>query len=117
MPNASASSAPAAATFMQVPITGVAVTCSSARACFSTACWPIFACRRRGRGWGEHVMSAESKKIFHYTDQAGLEGILKNQCLHATHFGYLNDESESKIFPMALKRSFEPFVRKWLEET
>jgi hypothetical protein len=38
--------------------------------------------------WDEH------KYLFHYTTQAGLEGILNSQCLHATHYAHLNDEAE-----------------------
>ncbi|MDO9381327.1 MAG: DUF2971 domain-containing protein [Hyphomicrobiaceae bacterium] len=32
--------------------------------------------------------------VAHYTSQAGLEGILQTQSLHATHYRYLNDSSE-----------------------
>jgi Protein of unknown function (DUF2971) len=33
-------------------------------------------------------------ELFHYTNVDGLEGILTNQTLHATHFRFLNDKSE-----------------------
>lgn len=36
----------------------------------------------------------EYKYLFHYTTQSGLEGILNSQCLHATHYAYLNDLAE-----------------------
>jgi hypothetical protein len=35
--------------------------------------------------------------LYHYTDQAGLEGILENNCIWATHSAFLNDASERKI--------------------
>ena len=38
--------------------------------------------------WEEHEF------LFHYTTQAGLEGILNSQALHATHYSRLNDEAE-----------------------
>lgn len=38
--------------------------------------------------WDQH------RFLFHYTTQAGVEGILNTQCLHATHYAHLNDEAE-----------------------
>jgi len=50
----------------------------------------------------------ESKLLYHYTDQAGLDGILSSGCMWATHFKFLNDLSEREhgfdIFIEALPR-------------
>src|SRR5262245_9112505 len=35
--------------------------------------------------------------MFHYTDSAGLLGILNSRCLFATDFRYLNDTSEGSM--------------------
>jgi hypothetical protein len=32
--------------------------------------------------------------LYHYTDQAGLDGILSSGCMWATHYEFLNDLSE-----------------------
>lgn len=39
----------------------------------------------------------EPELLYHYTDQMGLLGILKDKCIWATHSHYLNDYSEYKI--------------------
>lgn len=36
----------------------------------------------------------ECPEVFHYTNIFGLKGILETQCLHATHYEYLNDSKE-----------------------
>ncbi|MBI1302127.1 MAG: DUF2971 domain-containing protein [Alphaproteobacteria bacterium] len=36
--------------------------------------------------------------LYHYTDLKGLIGILKDQCLWATQYKYLNDQSEIELF-------------------
>ena len=38
--------------------------------------------------WEEH------DTLYHYTTQAGLQGILESQTIHATHYKYLNDTTE-----------------------
>jgi hypothetical protein len=39
-------------------------------------------------------------RVYHYTTQAGLKGILQSQTLHATHYKYLNDFTEmQQILP------------------
>lgn len=38
------------------------------------------------------------EKLYHYTNWQGLCGILDSQCLWATHFKFLNDSSELKLF-------------------
>ena len=35
--------------------------------------------------------------LYHYTDQKGLLGILKDKCIWSTHFKYLNDKREGAI--------------------
>ena len=41
--------------------------------------------------------------LYHYTDQKGLLGIIRDKCIWATHLRYLNDTSEGKIvFPVVL---------------
>jgi hypothetical protein len=42
------------------------------------------------------------KLLYHYTDQKGLLGILKDKCIWATHAQYLNDTSEGKIVSQAI---------------
>jgi hypothetical protein len=34
--------------------------------------------------------------VYHYTDAAGFEGIVRNQCLGATDYRFLNDRTEIK---------------------
>lgn len=36
----------------------------------------------------------EEELLYHYTDQAGLDGILASDCMRATHYKFLNDFSE-----------------------
>ena len=45
--------------------------------------------------------------IFHYTDSAGLLGILQSQCLFATDYRYLNDLSEGTMARDLLVSVFE----------
>ena len=40
----------------------------------------------------------ERSELFHYTDAAGLAGIIQSQTLWATHYAYLNDSEEIKYF-------------------
>jgi len=43
--------------------------------------------------------------LYHYTNQKGLLGILKEKCIWATHLRYLNDMSEGEIV------SREPLIK------
>jgi hypothetical protein len=45
--------------------------------------------------------------VFHYTDSAGLLGILQSQCLFATDYRYLNDLSEGTMVRDLLVSVFE----------
>lgn len=45
--------------------------------------------------------------IFHYTDAAGLIGILQNETLYATDYRYLNDSSEGQVIKELLLPIFE----------
>jgi len=53
-------------------------------------------------------------ELFHYTGIGGLEGIIKNQTLRATHAAFLNDAMEIRAFearlPEILRAPFEKFV-------
>ncbi len=57
-------------------------------------------------------------ELFHYTNQAGLEGILGSQTLWATNFRHLNDKSEFQLMRGVLEDQVnvilkEPFVEKY----
>ncbi|MDO9215133.1 MAG: DUF2971 domain-containing protein [Methylococcales bacterium] len=43
--------------------------------------------------------------LYHYTDHAGLFGILENNCLWATHYKFLNDDTELTAAKEKLKNS------------
>jgi hypothetical protein len=43
-------------------------------------------------------VSEVSPRIYHYTNEQGLYGILGNKCLWATHYKFLNDYSEIVLF-------------------
>jgi hypothetical protein len=45
----------------------------------------------------------ESRSLFHYTNAAGLVGIIKTQTLFATHANFLNDSTECRILRDILK--------------
>jgi len=51
-------------------------------------------------------------RLYHYTTQAGLKGILETQTLHATHYKCLNDPSEMFHMLPRLKTLAEPHARK-----
>jgi len=55
--------------------------------------------------WEEH------ETLHHYTNQAGLEGILRSQSLHATHYKYLNDASEMIHMAPRLVEAVKPAVK------
>lgn len=44
------------------------------------------------------LLAEEHPEFFHYTNAAGLSGIIQNQTLWATHYAYLNDSEEIKHF-------------------
>lgn len=54
--------------------------------------------------WEEH------KKLYHYTNWDGLSGILKTKSLWATHYRFLNDSSEFRLFGDKLFSLLEPAV-------
>lgn len=43
-------------------------------------------------------VAEEHPELFHYTNAAGLTGIIRNQTLWATHHAYLNDSEEIRYF-------------------
>ena len=47
-------------------------------------------------------------ELFHYTDAAGLTGIVVNQSIWATHYAYLNDNSEIVAFKARLVAHLKP---------
>ena len=47
-------------------------------------------------------------EVFHYTDATGLTGIVVNQTIWATHYGYLNDKSEIVAFKARFLNHFKP---------
>jgi hypothetical protein len=46
----------------------------------------------------EKIVSEVSPRLYHYTTEQGLYGILDNQCLWVTHYKFLNDYSEIVLF-------------------
>lgn len=54
--------------------------------------------------------------VYHYTTAAGLEGILKSQTLHATHYKYTNDASEMRSIASKLCQLATPGFRAAYEE-
>lgn len=52
------------------------------------------------------------KNLYHYTTWEGVLGILKSRSLWATHYKFLNDYSEIKLFRDQLVRILLPYVRK-----
>jgi hypothetical protein len=48
------------------------------------------------QGRQESTDRAEPELLYHYTDQEGLAGILKDDCIWATHYRFLNDTSERR---------------------
>ena len=59
----------------------------------------------------------EHPELFHYTNAAGLAGIIQSQTLWATHYAYLNDSEEIKFF---LEKRFpdilQPIIDSSLDE-
>lgn len=56
-------------------------------------------------------VSEERDLLFHYTNGAGLKGILESQSLHATHYKYSNDTSEMVSIAPELMKMAEPGLR------
>jgi hypothetical protein len=50
----------------------------------------------------------EPELLYHYTTQSGLLGILKDNCIWATHTHYLNDSSELKILAESITKILDP---------
>ena len=55
--------------------------------------------------------------VYHYTSQAGLEGILTTQTLFATHYRYLNDTSEIQHMRTALIGNLQHVIKSWICKT
>ena len=53
-------------------------------------------------------------KVFHYTTQMGLKGILQTHALHATHYKYLNDHTEMTQMLPKLVELLHPAAREVL---
>ncbi len=53
--------------------------------------------------------------VYHYTTQRGLEGILRSQSLHATHYKHLNDQSELSILKSKLEADFGPHIHEFAQ--
>lgn len=49
-------------------------------------------------------------RLYHYTNEQGLYGILKNKCVWATHYKFLNDSSEIELFREKLHEFIYPFT-------
>jgi hypothetical protein len=56
-------------------------------------------------------VSEKHDVLFHYTNGAGLKGILESQTLHATHYKYSNDTTEMVSIAPKLRELAEPSVR------
>jgi GTPase SAR1 family protein len=61
-------------------------------------------------------VSEVSPRLYHYTTEQGLYGILDNQCLWATHYKFLNDYSEIELFRDKLIKELYPSIFKFFEE-
>lgn len=75
-----------------------------------------------------HFSKTPDDPIFHYTDQVGLKGIIKNNCIWASKIHYLNDSTEFIYSYQLLKQRLneieiisdkhrEPFKEKLIEFT
>lgn len=56
------------------------------------------------------------KNLYHYTTWDGALGIIESRSLWATHYKFLNDYSEIKLFRDRLVRLILPYVREQYEE-
>jgi DUF2971 family protein len=57
------------------------------------------------------------KPLFHYTDAAGLKGVLETKQLWATHFEHLNDQSELRIGEDLVTKEAEGLARELPERS
>ncbi len=55
-------------------------------------------------------------RLYHYTNEQGLYGILNNQCLWATHYKFLNDYSEIVLFRDKLIEFLYPSTFDFIKE-
>ena len=58
----------------------------------------------------EKIISEVYPRLYHYTNEQGLYGILENQCVWATHYKFLNDYSEIELFRKKLIEFLYPLV-------
>jgi hypothetical protein len=61
-------------------------------------------------------VSEVSPRLYHYTTEQGLYGILDNQCLWATHYKFLNDSSEIILFRDKLIKFLSPSTLDYLKK-
>lgn len=55
-------------------------------------------------------------RLYHYTDERGLYGILNERCIWATHYKFLNDYSEIELFREKLIEFLYPFTLDFFKE-
>jgi hypothetical protein len=55
-------------------------------------------------------------RLYHYTDEQGLYGILNERCIWATHYKFLNDYSEIELFREKLIEFLYPFTLAFYKE-
>lgn len=67
------------------------------------------------KGAGDDSLSERHSQLYHYTDGAGLQGIVESNSLRATYFGNLSDANEihelRAPLELELSRRLEPFVK------
>ena len=56
-------------------------------------------------------ISEKHSELFHYTSKQGLIGILKSQCLWATHYKHLNDATEFQLMRTEMVERLFPFLK------
>jgi hypothetical protein len=61
-------------------------------------------------------VSEVSPRLYHYTNEQGLYGILDNKCLWATHYKFLNDASEIELYKEKLMKELYPLMYKFFKE-
>jgi hypothetical protein len=55
-------------------------------------------------------------RLYHYTNEQGLYGILENQCVWATHYKFLNDYSEIILLREKLIKYLYPSTFDYFKE-
>lgn len=55
-------------------------------------------------------------RLYHYTNEKGLHGILENQCIWATHYKFMNDYSEIILFREKLIEFLYPSTLYFIEK-